>query len=832
LDSHIGRVSRLVCNDIKPRADALRLGGQEDHSVTQPIAVVSVPREAEELRARLGADALDWSLFAGAGDEPAASTRTDAVRQALLLVQIAEAVVKALEIYPIEVLESGRQGGRRFVIIRAEPDNDRDRIAKQVGLTESASALKRLFEEDGRDAEGKWRISQAASLGATQNSDVTASFIDVVDDGRGRHGYQFEIDDELPADGPFFLRAERDIGTEKVIGRRLRNIKALDTRVDLAEMLDDPWHVRRSSRETIDANNQADEALKDLDEPKQRALIGLWSTLPSYFVVGPPGVGKTKLATETVRRRFHADRSARLLLTAQGHDALDNLQEKIKETLSASGMDDVIIVRSTTPDRRNTTDEEVHLTGLGYLDELSRSDLFQHAPAPIRERITALKAAAGRLERAKDSVTREERSGLNAISNLVLDGANIVISTANSPDIERLVEAREQFDWVIIEEAAKATGPDLVGALMLSGRRLLIGDHYQLPPFEADRLVKILRDQSLVLATLNLASQFIGPIMREGELEEMGRLTRDSAKLKEIASLGLRLLEPFRTFVEDDERRAFDNSLHRPISATLTEQLRMDPAIATIISKAFYKNRLKTEAKRALDAETEAPPFVNLAPLPASPVVAVNFQHVSSSGDSRPAERGKPRWHNPAEVETIIDVLRHVRAREGSKKKPTLAILSPYKAQVDKLYNRVEALRSSELPHLDAFSPVREGNHFVGTVDSFQGSEADLVIVSLVRNNPRTGAGALGFLRDRRRMNVALSRAKAQLILVGSLRFLREASPLDDDTPVKDDRRAVRRIGTAAADYCCGDSAADAVPACGGCAYGGRGIVPGQPVWV
>ena len=71
---------------------------------------------------------------------------------------------------------------------------------------------------------------------------------------------------------------------------------------------------------------------------------------------------------------------------------------------------------------------------------------------------------------------------LNAVSSLVLDSANIVISTANSPDIERLVEAREQFDWVIVEEAAKATGPELVGPLMLSGRRLLIGDHHQLPP--------------------------------------------------------------------------------------------------------------------------------------------------------------------------------------------------------------------------------------------------------------------------------------------------------------------------------------------------------------
>jgi superfamily I DNA and/or RNA helicase len=104
-----------------------------------------------------------------------------------------------------------------------------------------------------------------------------------------------------------------------------------------------------------------------------------------------------------------------------------------------------------------------------------------------------------------------------------------------------------------------------------------------------------------------------------------------------------------------------------------------------------------------------------------------------------------------------------------------LAILSPYKAQVDKLHQRLAAHRNRELSHLDSFRAVRSNGAFVGTVDSFQGSEADVVILSLVRNNAMTGGRALGFLRDRRRMNVALSRAKSQLIIVGSLSFLREA---------------------------------------------------------
>jgi hypothetical protein len=385
-----------VCADIQPRSQVQRLGrraGFEDHEISQPVAAVRVGREAHEFRARLGPDVLDWAVLAGGDKEQSDTGLVDPVRKALRLAQIVEAVTKALEIYPVEVMDVGRQSGRRFAVIRADPDNARDRFAKKIGMTDTAAALKRMFEDDGRDSESKWRISQSPSLGASQRTDVTATFTDL-QEVDGRHGYRFELDDALPPDGPFYLRTHRDYGSERVITRRLKNIKALDTRVDLAETLENPWRFRRATRDTIDVTDPSDAHSLDLDEPKQKALAALWETGPSYFVVGPPGVGKTKLATETVRRRFASDRASRMFICAQGHDALDNLQENITKDLAENGLHDVIVVRSTTPERRQTSDEEVHLTGLSYLDELCRCRMIDDAPVALKQRVAALQSAA------------------------------------------------------------------------------------------------------------------------------------------------------------------------------------------------------------------------------------------------------------------------------------------------------------------------------------------------------------------------------------------------------------------------------------------------------
>ena len=86
---------------------------------------------------------------------------------------------------------------------------------------------------------------------------------------------------------------------------------------------------------------------------------------------------------------------------------------------------------------------------------------------------------------------------------------------------------------------------------------------------------------------------------------------------------------------------------------------------------------------------------------------------------------------------------------------PTIAIISPYRGQIAVLKEQLEHATALQ-PYLHAIS--------VNTIDSFQGQEKETIILSLVRSNDD---GDIGFLKDYRRMNVAITRAKEQLFVIG-----------------------------------------------------------------
>ena len=355
-------------------------------------------------------------------------------------------------------------------------------------------------------------------------------------------------------------------------------------------------------------------------------------------------------------------------------------------------------------------------------------------------------------------------------------GANILFATTNSPELERLLEERGQFDWVMVEEA-EGTGGELLAPLLLSYRRLMIGDHKQLAPFGSDQIVQLLKDPIAVAHALEVGAEFIGRTLRDPATEEvLDEVDTDQSDFPALCSMALGQILLFERMIEDEFKVHKNKPKARRIAQRLTLQHRMHPALAEIVSHSFYHDELKTHEEAATRIAGEQFPVssTDSKRLPNAPLVYVNMPWVQATVGMKAddAER-RPRWHNPTEVDAVRRILSLLKVREALEKPPSLAILSPYSEQVRRLSIAFDDDRSS-YPVLSALSPAVDADDYCGTVDLFQGNEADIVVVSLVRNNHHASIRrALGFLSDSRRMNVLLSRAKSRLFVVGSLNFLR-----------------------------------------------------------
>jgi hypothetical protein len=753
------------------RTDAKLPANREPQPIRHPIELIRNRNKVAETVGRLGADVSDWTLTVSREKRIEEDPETKTVRQAMLLVQTIDAVLKGLEILPVRIA-GFRDGKGRPVVQIAPRSGARDTLARQIGERSSSDIMDRLFDHDDLGIDVEWRLSTSGRLSSRGSENTPIRFLDVDRGKQGETVFEFDVLGLLPSETEeLYLRKKGDQGTESLIKRRLRMLSILVQQSDLVAMFADPRRRSRTGTEIV----EKDEFFEDLDEPKQKALEALWTVVPTYFVVGPPGVGKTKLVSEIVRRSLAVEPVTKLLLSSQSHQALDHVLGAVRKQLR--GHDgDVIVVRSPGKDGAVPTDADVRNTALRYLARVCGSELALSAPPVFSKALIALHEA---YRIADDELPTDVRQaeGARALNSLVLESANLVFSTSTSPDIEQLSEDGAQFDWVIIEEAAKASAPDLLGPLSLSGRRLFIGDHNQLPPFDADRISAIISDGRKIRNAVAQAEKELSSTFFETGLDELRRDLEDDGALARVSGMAAKAMEPFRALVDEDAgRRSTVAGKQRVLSSELLVQHRMDPAIGELISRCFYSGRLTTSSDRIAEAAKPLP-FTFGSGFPSSPIVFVDMPFVSRTGKAQSIESGRPRWHNPAEAKVVVELLKRLKLQgEPPKESPMLAVLAPYRAQVARIARQIDGVKAGAKSALTEFRGFTHDQRICGTVDSAQGSEADLVIVSLVRNNHRTGTPALGFLRDRRRMNVLLSRARQQLVLVGSLEFLRESS--------------------------------------------------------
>jgi superfamily I DNA and/or RNA helicase len=125
----------------------------------------------------------------------------------------------------------------------------------------------------------------------------------------------------------------------------------------------------------------------------------------------------------------------------------------------------------------------------------------------------------------------------------------------------------------------------------------------------------------------------------------------------------------------------------------------------------------------------------------------------------------------PIEASAVVNILDEIRPVSG--RTCSIQILSPYNDQLGEIRRAVEAgrARGRLTAMFDTPFSLLGGKRLGATVDEFQGSEADLVVVSLVRNNALVPWKSVGFLKEASRMNVLLSRGKHKLVIVGSWDF-------------------------------------------------------------
>ncbi|KAK6587405.1 hypothetical protein PZA11_000695 [Diplocarpon coronariae] len=440
-----------------------------------------------------------------------------------------------------------------------------------------------------------------------------------------------------------------------------------------------------------------------LNDSQKDAILFALAARELALIHGPPGTGKTHTLIELILQMLKQD--LRVLVCGPSNISVDNIVERLAPHK-------IPIVRLGHPAR--LLPSVVNHS----LDVLTQTSDAAAIVRDVRKEMDSKQASikktkSGRERRAiygdLKELRKEFREREKKCIGSLIKGSKVVLATLHGAGGFQTKD--EVFDVLIIDEASQALEAQCWVPLLGARKVVLAGDHLQLPP---------------TIKTLNSKAKTKDP---RGVIQGMTLET----------TLFDRLL-----------------ALHGPgIKRMLTTQYRMHEKIMRFPSDELYESRLvaadavKERLLKDLPygvAETED----TIEPLIFYDTQGGDFPERSEEEAADPkAGPGMTGESKSNEMEAALVRLHVQKLVDAGVKPEDMAVITPYHAQLALIKGSMkEAWLGLEL----------------GSVDGFQGREKEAVIVSLVRSN---AAGEVGFLGEKRRLNVAMTRPRRSLVVIG-----------------------------------------------------------------
>lgn len=446
-----------------------------------------------------------------------------------------------------------------------------------------------------------------------------------------------------------------------------------------------------------------------LNPTQERAVNEVLWAKDVAIVHGPPGTGKTTTLVEAINETLM--RESQVLVCAQSNMAVDWISEKLVDR-------GINVLRIGNPTRVNDK-----MLGFTYERRFE-----SHADYP---QLWAIRKAIRELRKNRKKGSENYHQKMDRLKsraaeielriNAELFGEARVIACTLVGSAHHLLEGMK-FGTLFIDEAAQALEAACWIPMKRASRVILAGDHCQLPP---------------TVKSIAALRAGLGKTLME-------RIAENKPEVVTLLKIQYRMNDEIMRFSSD---WFYGGKVESAPQIKYRSVLDYDHPI-TWIDTSNEESQITIEGEDAPEDSASTSSSVSAANQNSD----LNFKE-QFVGESF----GRI---NKAEAELTLLTLAEYFTKIGKQRvleeRIDVGIISPYRAQVQYLKKLIKKY--------EFFKPYRRLIS-VNTVDGFQGQERDVILISLVRSNDE---GQIGFLKDLRRMNVAMTRARMKLIILGN----------------------------------------------------------------